>query len=303
MSGIMSETSPPDNVLLSLYEQYLGEPETETEVYSGFGLFFGGVAFAVLGLLLFTIGAGVYGLREPGYFSLAQPGYLFGLLSVPLALMGVVVLLPTSRRIVTAAFVGLAFAVVAAGAFLWAYPTMWFEFGPWNTLFVVGTYAVGLAIIIATTGSALVAHRLAQGGEANAGTTTADSDGDGTSTESISDAEIESDIDAAMSDVEISWGGVEKTETRRLNFSTDYADEASGSLDVEAEQTVSTGGVDAEVEGLKQLKGGEKDVETADGTVDDETAALRELKDRKRSGDLSDDSDEDGPWSRLRSLF
>jgi hypothetical protein len=299
----MSETSPPDNVLFSLYERYVGEPETETEVYSGFGLFFAGVAFAVIGLLLFVIGAGVYGLREPGYFSLAQPGYLFALLSVPVALVGVVVLLPTSRRIVTAAVVGLALAVVAAGAFLRAYPARWFEYGPWNTLFVVGTYAGGLAIIIATTGSALVAHRLARGQRASAEPTPADSDGDGTGTESVSDEEIESDIDAAMSDVEISWGGVEKTETRRLNFSSDYADEASGSLDAEAEQTVSTGGVDAEVEGLKQLKGGEKDVETADGTVDDETAALRELKDRKRSGDLSDDADEDDALSRLRSLF
>jgi hypothetical protein len=298
----MSETDPPDNVLFSLYEQYVGEPETETEVYSGFGLFFAGVAFAVIGFLLFIIGAGTYGLREPGYFSLAQPGYLFGLLSVPLALIGVVVLLPTSRRIVTVAFAGLGLTVVAAGAFLRAYPTVWFEFGPWNTLFVVGTYAAGLAVIIATTGSALVAHRLARGEEANAGTTTADSGGDGRSTESISEEEIESDIDAAMSDVEISWGGVEKTETRRLDFTADYADEASGSLDVEAEETVSTG-VDAEVEGLKQLKGGETDVETADGTVDDETAALRELKDRKQSGDLSEDADEDGAFSRLRSLF
>lgn len=300
----MSETSLPDNVLFSLYEQYIGEPETETEVYSGFGLFFAGVAFAVIGLLLFFLGAAVYGLREPGYFALAQPGYLFGLLSVPLALMGIVVLLPTSRRIVTAAFGGLALAVVAAGAFLWVYPSVWFEFGPWNTLFVVGTYAVGLAVIIATTGSALVAHRLAQGQETEAETATTDSDGHGTSTESITDEEVESDIEAAMSDVDITWGGVEKTESRRLDFTTDYADEASGSLDAEAEQTVSTGGVDAEVEGLRQLKGGETDVETADGTVDDETAALRELKDRKQSGDLpDDDSDEDGALSRLRSMF
>lgn len=300
----MSETSPPDNVLFSLYEQYVGEPETETEVYSGFGLFFAGVSFAVIGLLLFILGAAVYGLREPGYFALAQPGYLFGLLSVPLALMGIVVLLPTSRRIVTTAFGGLALAVVAAGAFLWVYPSVWFEFGPWNTLFIIGTYAVGLAVIIATTGSALVAHRLTQGQKTKAGTATADSDGDGPSTESITDEEIESDIEAAMSDVDISWGGVEQTETRRLDFTTDYADEASGSLDVEAEQTVSTRGVDAEVDGLRQLKGGETDVETADGTVDDETAALRELKDRKRSGDLSDDDpDEGGALSRLRSMF
>ena len=32
----------PDNVLYDLYETYIGEPEEETDVYLGFGLFFGG---------------------------------------------------------------------------------------------------------------------------------------------------------------------------------------------------------------------------------------------------------------------
>ena len=38
----------PDNVLFEWYERYIGDPETETDVYLGFALFFGGIFAVVL---------------------------------------------------------------------------------------------------------------------------------------------------------------------------------------------------------------------------------------------------------------
>ncbi|RNJ26308.1 DUF7139 domain-containing protein [Halosegnis longus] len=291
--------TPPENALLGLYERYIGEPETESEVYLGFGLFFAGVACAAIGLVLFVAGASLYGLRTAGYFALAQPGYLLGMLSVPLALLSVVVLLPTERRAQVAGLVGIAITVVASIAFLLSYPERWFEFGTQNTLLVVGTYAVGLALLAAVTGSALVAHQLER---AQTTATVPDETATEEPEEHISDEEVQADIDAAMSDVELSWGGVEKDNNRDLSFREDYADDAGGSLNAEAETTVNPGGVDAQVEGLRQLKGGDRDVQTSESTVDDQTAALNELREQKRDDEVDPVADDsEGVVARLRS--
>ncbi|KAB7513938.1 permease [Halosegnis rubeus] len=293
-----TDTSP-ENALLRLYERYIGEPETESEVYLGFGLFFAGITCAALGLVLFVAGASFYGLRTAGYFALAQPGYLLGMLSVPLALLSVVVLLPTERRAQIGGLVGITVTVVASIAFLLAYPEQWFEFGTQNTLLVVGTYAVGLALLAAVTGSALVAHQLEQ---ATVTATVPDEAATDEPDESVSDEDVRADIDAAMSNVELSWGGVEKDSNRDLSFREDYADEAGGRLNAEAEKTVNPGGVDAQVEGLRQLKGGDRDVQTSESTVDDQTAALNELRQQKRNDEVDPvDDDAESILARLRS--
>jgi hypothetical protein len=294
-----ADDAPPGDRLLRLYERYIGEPETESEVYFGFGLFFAGITCAVIGLVLFVAGASLYGLRTGGYFALAQPGYFLGMLSVPLALLSVVILLPTERRASVGGLVGTAITIVASVAFVLSYPDQWFEFGTQNTLLVVGTYAVGLALLAAVTGSALVAHRLEQ---AQATVAVPEDSGADEATETVTDEEIQADIDEAMSNVDLSWGGVEKDDNRDLSFREDYADEASGSLNVEAKKTVNPGGVDSQVEGLKQLKGGDRDVETSESTVDDQTAALNELKQQKRNDEVDALDDEpDGVIARLRS--
>ncbi|KAB7514339.1 DUF7139 domain-containing protein [Halosegnis rubeus] len=293
-----TDTSP-ENALLRLYERYIGEPETESEVYLGFGLFFAGITCAALGLVLFVAGASFYGLRTAGYFALAQPGYLLGMLSVPLALLSVVVLLPTERRAQIGGLVGITVTVVASIAFLLAYPEQWFEFGTQNTLLVVGTYAVGLALLAAVTGSALVAHQLEQ---ATVTATVPDEAATDEPDESVSDEDVRADIDAAMSNVELSWGGVEKDSNRDLSFREDYADEAGGRLNAEAEKTVNPGGVDAQVEGLRQLKGGDRDVQTSESTVDDQTAALNELRQQKRNDEVDPVNDDaESILARLRS--
>lgn len=295
----MADDDPPDNVLFDLYERYIGEPETETDVYTGFGLFFAGIACAVIGLLLFVVGAGVYGLRTDRYFTLAEPGYLLGMFSLPLALLGIVVLLPSERRARIGALVGIGITAVASVAFLLSYPERWFEFGTRNTLLVVGSYATGLALITAVTGSSLVAHRLEQ---ARAPAPSEIDAAEEESGETVTDEQVEADIEEAMSDVELTWGGVERDESTDLSLTTDYVDESIDDIDVEAETRVDPGGVDAEVQGLKQLKGGDTDVETAESTVDDQTAALAELREQKRKDEVPADVTEDpGLLARVKS--
>ena len=294
----MTDGDPPDNALIGLYEQYIGEPETETDVYLGFGLFFCAAAFAVLGLLLFAIGAARYGLRADGYFSLAQPAYLLGMLSVPLALLAVTVLLPNERRIEWVGAAGTVVTVVAALAFLTYYPSQWFEFGTSQTLLVVGTYAVGLAVVTASTGAALVAYRLEQARAPAPSEIEPDEDAP---EETVSEEQIQEDIDQAMSEVDLTLGGIEREEHRSLEFNADFADEGLGDVDVEPERTVSSGGVDTNVQGLQQLKSGQPPTERSESTVDDETAALNQLKKQKERDEVPVDDPGEGPFARLLS--
>jgi len=294
----MTDGNPPDNALIRLYERYIGEPETETDVYLGFGLFFCAAAFAVLGLSLFVVGAARYGLRAGGYFSLAQPAYLLGMLSVPLALLGVTVLLPNERRIEWVGAAGTFITAVAAVTFLTYYPSQWFEFGTSQTLLVVGTYAVGLAVVTASTGAALVAYRLEQARAPVPSEIEPDEDA---AEETVSDEQVREDIDQAMSDVDMTLGGIEREEHRSLEFNPDFADDTLGDIDVEPEQTVTSGGVDANVDGLRNLKSGQPPTEKSESTVDDETAALNQLKKQKERDEVPVDDPGEGPFARLLS--
>jgi hypothetical protein len=288
----MTEDDTADNVLISLYERYIGEPETETDVYLGFGLFFSAVMFAVLALSLFIAATSLYGIRESGYFGLAQPAYLLGMLSIPLSLLSITVLLPNERRIEWVGAAGTAVTLVAAGIFLRYYPGQWFEFGTTQTLVVVGTYAVGLAVVTASTGTALVAYRLEQARAPLPSEIEPEEDDAG---ESISEEQVRSDIDQAMSEVDLTLGGIEREENRRLEFTADLGDKGEfRGTDVEPEKTVSPGGVDRDVEGLQQLKSGDPQAQTSESTVDDETAALNELKKKKEQDEVPDPAANDG---------
>lgn len=289
----------PNNWLFRLYRRYLGEPETETDVYLGFGLFFAGIIAAAFALVLFSIGAGVYGLRTTAYFALAQPGYVLGMLAMPVSLLGVVVLLPTKRRVLGVAAAGLLTTGLAATVFLTVYPAEWFEFGTRNTLAVVGTYAVGVGAMLAATGASLVGQQLERAGAPVPSDIRPAED---PAEETLSDEDVRADIEEAMASVELTWGGVEKPEGKRLNLNTDFADGMGEEVDVAAKRTVAAGGVDSQVSGLKKLKGGERSVNTSASTVDDQTAALNALKDQKRKDEVPENAPlrEWGPIARIR---
>ncbi len=298
----MSDRTQPKNVLFAWYERYIGEPRDESDVYLGFGLFFAGIAIAICAFVLFVLGAGLYGLRTENYFVLAQPAYVFGMVSVPLTLLGIVVLLPTERRMQVGAGAGMAIILLAAVGFVISYPDQWFEFGTRNTLVVVGTYAVGITVVIGATGAALVAHQLERVRAPTPSEIEALEEDE--SEETVSEEQVRRDIEEAMANVELTWGGVDKEEHRRLEFTTDYADEAVDELNVEAKRTVSAGGgVDAQVQGLKQLKGEGTKTARSTETVSDQTAALNELKEQRRRDEIPENAPlaERGLLSRLLS--
>lgn len=283
-------TDPPAQILFEWYKRYIGEPDTRTDVYAGFSLFFGGIALAICGLALFLWSASV----EPGgefYWTLRQVAVVFASLGLPAGMVGIVVLLPVSRRALYAAGTGVAVCLVAMAFFLSVYPSNWnVQSATDYSAQGIALYASGLAIVIASTGAALVAHQIERSGPTpDEGTT---------SREEISDERIARDIDEAMADVDLSWGGVRRKETRTLAVNVGTEDVDRSSFDrVEATTTRASGGsVDSAVANLQGLQGGQHERATGSGT-DDQATALSELRDRKRAEALAT---KDSPVERVR---
>ncbi|MFD1564911.1 permease [Haloarchaeobius amylolyticus] len=281
----MAAEQAPDGYLFDLYRQYIGEPEDRTDVYVGFGLFLGGIGLAVVALLLFLWG-NTYTPRSADYFAWVGPAYAIAMLGLPIVMLGIVTLLPSERRMLYTSIGGVAITVAAVAGFLVVYPHDWNGYGDDYTVQVVAVYAVGLAGITASTGAALIAHYLDLAQQAEVVVTDEEDDDP-----DVTDAEVQQDIDDAMEDVELSWGGVEKTEHKRLSFSEDDFDDVNVDTDVGTTTTRSSG-VDAQVAGLKGLKGGETKQTTSSSTVDDQTAKLKELREQQRAEELAtaDDS-------------
>ncbi|WP_248515633.1 DUF7139 domain-containing protein [Salinarchaeum laminariae] len=277
----MTSDESPNNVLFEWYERYIGEPETQTDVYLGFGLFFTAIGLALLALVLFVLGTAIYGIRDDGYFAVARIAYASGMLSVPVAMISFVVLLPVEKRATYAAGMGLAIILGAVIGFAAIYPD-WFDHNPTETLYVVGAYAVGLTVVTASTGAALIGHHLHEAQAPAPSEIKAQEDEEEEVT--YTTEEIEADIENAMEDVEMTWGGVEKSDNRRLKLNTDFADDEleAGGLGLEGNKRVESGGVDSQVQGLKNLKGGDTKTATSESTVDNQTAALNELKKQKQ---------------------
>ncbi len=299
----MTAEQATDGYLFDLYRRYIGEPEDRTDVYIGFGLFLGGIGLAIVALALF-VWSSTLEARSAEYFAWVQPAYALGMASLPTTMLAIVVLLPAERRVLYASVGGVAITLVAVAGFVSLYPSDWNFYGSSDTYFstvhVVAVYAVGLAAITASTGAALIAHYLDLARSVEAVEVGNEDEEEG---ESYSDEEIQSDIDEAMDGVELSWGGVEKSDNKRLTFSDHEFDEAK--IDVEAKTTRSTG-VDAQVAGLKGLKGGEKKTTTSSSTVDDQTAKLKELREQRRAEEAADGDDGravssiTGPLTRLK---
>ena len=288
----MSAEQPPDGYLFDLYRRYIGEPEDRTDIYVGFGLFLGGIGLGIISLLLF-LWSSRFDARTAEYFTWAEPASALVMLALPILMLGIVVLLPSERRVLYTSVAGVAVTAAAVAGFLYAYPDDWNGYGADYTAEVVGIYAVGLAGVTASTGAALIAHYLDMAREASR--IEADDDESGAS---YSDEEIQQDIDEAMDGVELSWGGVEKTEHKRLSFSEDEFDEVN--VDSVGTTTTRSSGVDSQVAGLKGLKGGETKKTTSSSTVDDQTQKLKELREQKQAE--QDGADDGGVTSSLASL-
>ncbi|PSP82341.1 permease [Halobacteriales archaeon QS_1_68_17] len=289
--------------LSNLYRQYIGEPDREVDIPAGFGLFFGGIALGALGLVLFLWsatapeGSAAFWQRREVAIALAMVG-------LPAFVTSVVVLLPVDRRALYAGIAGSAVCLVAVGLFVAAYPRQWNVSGTDYSTVGIGVYAVGLAVLGGATGAALVAHHLsrtpAPAGErsvegAGAAGSTPDASGGG---ETVTDEQVRRDIDEAMADADLTWGGVEKTEGKRLKVETPDEDIDISGLDADAANTKRSESVDDAVSGLQKLRGGQREEGTGEGT-DEQTAALQELRERKQQEEPEDESVSD----RLKDLL
>ncbi|WP_144797097.1 DUF7139 domain-containing protein [Halorubrum depositum] len=313
----MSESNA-ENRLLEYYRRYVGDPDRTIDVYAGFGLFFAGIGLGLVGVAIFLYSAtlppealSTYGVKEVAAVAAA--------VGLPALLLGVVVLLPVDRRMLYLAGVGTAITLVAIGLFAWAYPYNWNvpDSADYSAQ-VVAVYTLGLVAVIAATGGALVAHRVeratgvaaggAAGGGAAAGAAggsraegAAGAGGDG---EAVTDAEVRADIERELEDAELTWGGVERSETRRLELDTSAVDDVDvdrEKLAGSATETRTTSGtVNDAVSELKGLQGGEKKTASGSGT-DDQAAKLRELRERQRQEAEADD--EGSVVERIKGLF
>ncbi len=277
-----SDTADEDR-LVELYRSYIGEPDRRTDVYLGFALFFGGLGLGLVGLFLFIIErAFLDGL----VFWIREIAFAMGAIGLPLILVAVVVLLPADRRSMYVAGGGLAIVIAAIAFFVAVYPSNWNHGTPDYSLHGVTVYAVGLISILAATGSALVGYHIERvgGAGASAGAGEPANEGGATATDSadpeMTEAQVQQDIDEAMSGTEISWGGIEQVETERLQITPD--DELEGkSLDQSSAKVHRSSSIDDQLSALQGLKGGEQRTDSGSG-VDDQAAALKELREQQK---------------------
>lgn len=273
----MDDDSVPDNILFDLYRQYIGEPDAEIDVYLGFGLFFGGIALAFVGLLAF-IYSGTLTYDSFAFWDWRSPAYILGLIALPTAMLGILVLLPIDARAIYTGVAGVAITFLAVIGFAIAHP---FNFnvqsGADYSIPIVLLYGVGIAAVLASTGAALVAHQIQRHKPGPADIQPMEEE---EPEESYTDEEIREDIDQAMSDVDITWGGVEKNEGTSLSLNIDEESIDTSGMNVEAKKVTSSS-TDAQVQGLKALKGGNKKTQKSRSTVDDQTSKLTELKKRR----------------------
>jgi hypothetical protein len=308
----MSESNA-ENRLLEYYRRYVGDPDRTIDVYAGFGLFFAGIGLGLIGVAVFLYSA-TLPPEALSTYAVQEVAGVAAAVGLPALLLGVVVLLPVDRRMLYLAGVGTAITVVAVGLFSRTYPYNWnVSTGTDYSAQVVAVYAVGLVAVIAATGGALVAHRVeratgaaasAAGAGSAAGGTDGDAGGAGGDGETVTDAQVRADIERELEDAELTWGGVERAQTRRLELDTSAIDEVDvdrEKLAGSATETRTTSGtVNDAVSELKGLQGGEKKTASGSGT-DDQAAKLRELREQQRRDAEADD---DGSVvDRIKGLF
>ena len=294
-----------DALLHEWHRRFIGPVTDSRAVYAGFALFFAGVGLVVVSIATFlwsttTDPAGTF------KFVLREFAVLTGATGIPTILLGVTVLLPVSRRIDAVAAAGVAGCLVAAARFTQVYPDAWYP----NASPVVGLYAVGAVVVVATAGTALSGYHAEQAGRRIAREQLDQrGDGDGGDTggssgsDAVTDEQVQADIDEAMSGAEVNWGGVERDSGRSITIrSPDDAEfEAADADSIQA--TESRGeSVDAAVEGLRGLRGeGTKTASSSSGT-DEQANALAELQATREQSEIAE-NDTETLLDRVKSLL
>ncbi|MEF8852027.1 MAG: hypothetical protein V5A44_01520 [Haloarculaceae archaeon] len=270
----MSTSSDTENRLFEWYYTYIGEPDREVDVYLGFALFFAAVGLGVAAfggaVLVGSVGGQAYALRELAF--------VLGMVSLPTALAGIVVLLPVNRRGLVGAGAGAFVCLAAVVWFVRVYPNQWSTGSQTFSVEVLFVYSVGLTALLASTGAAMVAYHIDQ---TRPGPADFEPDEEGTDEEQYTDEEIRRDIEESLEEVDLNWGGVEKSENTALDLVSDDPEFDTSGMQVEVETIKSETGVDEQVDGLKSLKGGDEKTARSESTVDEQTAQLQQLKQRR----------------------
>lgn len=279
-----ADGSGGDGRLVSVYRRYIGTPETRRDVYVGFGTFFAGVALGVVGLALFLY-SGTQPASSAVFWQLREAALAFVMLGLPAVALSVGVLLPVGRRTVGASLLGAGVCVAGTVWLTRVYPYQWTTAG--NDVTVLSTYAVGVVLLAASTGSALVAQyvdRVAPRESVDDAATPAVTDDDD---EAVTDEQVAEDVADAMSDSSLTWGGVEQEPTtKRLDLNMPESPDVDESGRASATETRSSGDdVDDAVSGLRQLQGGETKTARA-GSPDDQVDALTEFREARETDDV-----------------
>jgi hypothetical protein len=286
------------------HRRFIGPVTDSRTVYAGFALFFAGVALVVVSIATFlwsttTDPTGTF------KFVLWELAVLTGASGIPAVLLGVTVLLPVSRRVDAAGTLGVVVCLAGTAWFSQVYPAAWYP----NASAVVGVYAVGAVVVVATAGTALSSYhaeltgrRLAReqldDDDGAAGSDADGSSGDGT----VTDEQVQADIDEAMAGAEVNWGGVERDSGRSITIRSSEGDEFEAPDPDTVKATESRGeSVDDAVAGLQGLRGeGPKTASSSSGT-DEQADALAELRATREQSESTDD--DSGIVDTVRSLF
>ena len=292
------------------HRRFIGPVTDSRTVYAGFALFFAGVGLVVVSIATFlwsttTDPAGTF------KFVLRELAVVTGAAGIPTILLGVTVLLPVSRRIDAASAAGVGLCLVATARFTQVYPDTWYP----NASVVVGLYALGSVVVVATAGTALSGYHAEQTGrriareqldENGDGATTGGVDADGSSAgEAVTDEQVQADIDEAMSGAEVNWGGVERDSGRSITIRSSEADDIEMSGASAANATESRGeSVDDAVAGLQGLRGEGPQTESSTSGTDEQATALAELRATREESEATVAADSDGGiLARIKSFL
>jgi len=151
----MSETETEGGRLYELYARYVGEPDSKKDVY-GYWLFMFGSILAFLGILIFLLITEQFGqlLANPTQLLITEAAYVIAATGLPLALLGIVLLLPVQRFGIVLTFGGV---LVALGGVVWftqVFPVNWPPVGADSANLapqVIAVYSTGVAVIALVT--------------------------------------------------------------------------------------------------------------------------------------------------------
>ncbi|AXR80563.1 DUF1508 domain-containing protein [Natrarchaeobaculum sulfurireducens] len=142
----MSSITDVHQNLFRLYERYVGEPDSSSDVY-GYWLFILGYLVAAAGVLVFVVS---YAGDTGSYFLIRVSTVIAGT-GATIGLFGIVLLLPVRKRGIQASVVGLVIALAGVAFFAAVYPHDWRGHGADYSVEVIAVYSVGIGIIAGVT--------------------------------------------------------------------------------------------------------------------------------------------------------